>query len=227
LIEQTTLDGPAPSLHPHYRSFITTTNRSASTPRVGTQHLTVSAAWCSPSHHPKPCGRRYRDLPSHVPCSSRRSGSRRLYAGHHLASKRAPARLIPRFARDLGFDVILVYYDTSNSDRLPDPYLTHQVRLFPHRSPRQSSANAACGRFETTPRRAIPKGHTFISRAVPHHEALPTSSSPPLSGHNWQYTIRVLSGCNRSPTCSIRAPIAASTLRACRWLTQCTTASSE
>jgi hypothetical protein len=32
-------------------------------------------------------------------------------------------------------------YDT----RLPDPRLTHPVRLFPHRSPRQSSANAAVG----------------------------------------------------------------------------------
>src|SRR5664280_3689035 len=64
--------------------------------------------------------------------------------------------------------------------------------LFPHRSPRQSSANAACGRFETTPRRAIPKGHTFISRAVPHHEALPTSSSPPLSGHNRPITLGLL-----------------------------------
>src|SRR5664280_249611 len=47
LIEQTTLDGPAPSLRPRYRGFITTTTRSASTPRVGTQHLAVSAAWCS------------------------------------------------------------------------------------------------------------------------------------------------------------------------------------
>ena len=32
------------SLRGHYRCFITTTNRSASTPRIGTQRLTVSAA---------------------------------------------------------------------------------------------------------------------------------------------------------------------------------------
>jgi len=38
---------------------------------------------------------RYRDALSHVPHGSRRSGSRRLHAGHHLASRRAPARLIP------------------------------------------------------------------------------------------------------------------------------------
>src|SRR5664279_5186049 len=43
---------------------------------------------------------------------------------------------------------------------------------------------------------------------------------------SWQYTIRVLSGCNRSPTASIRSAIAASTVRAWRSLTQCTTASS-
>jgi len=37
----------------------------------------------------------YRHLPSHVPCRSRRPGSRRLHAGHHLANQRAPARLHP------------------------------------------------------------------------------------------------------------------------------------
>jgi hypothetical protein len=37
----------------------------------------------------------YQRSPSHVPCKSRRPGSRRLYAGHHLARTRAPARLIP------------------------------------------------------------------------------------------------------------------------------------
>src|SRR5680860_129688 len=123
----------APSLHPHYRGFITTTNRSASTPRVGTQHLTVSAAWCSSSYHPKPCERRYRDLPSHVPCSSRRSGSRRLHAGHHLASKRAPARLIPGPVVRPGFDVIFwvsTLQQRFTCVRLPDPYLTPQGRLF-------------------------------------------------------------------------------------------------
>src|ERR1019366_5864044 len=127
LIEQTTLDGPAPSLHPHYRGFITTTNRSASTPRVGTQHLAVSAAWCSSSYHPKPCGRRYQGLPSHVPCNSRRPGSRRLNAGHHLASKRVTARLIPGPSRCPSFDVIYgisTLRQRFTCVRLPDPYLT-------------------------------------------------------------------------------------------------------
>ena len=60
-------------------------------------------SFCCPVHSlsppPPPFRRRleqYRHTPSHVSCSSRRSGSRRLHAGHRLASKRAPARLFPR-----------------------------------------------------------------------------------------------------------------------------------
>ncbi len=42
LTEQTTVtDDPAPSLPLHYKGFITTTSRSASAPRIGTQTLTV------------------------------------------------------------------------------------------------------------------------------------------------------------------------------------------
>src|SRR5450759_3861990 len=96
-------------------------------PRVAT------AAWCSSSYHPKPCGRRYRGLPSHVPCSSRRSGSRRLYAGHHLASKRAPARLIPGLGERPGFDVmfaISTLQQRFTCVRLPDLHLTPHGRLF-------------------------------------------------------------------------------------------------
>ena len=35
---------------------------------------------------------------------------------------------------------------------LPDPHLTHHVRLFPHRSPRRSSANAAEGGLKPPPK---------------------------------------------------------------------------
>jgi integrase len=38
-------------------------------------------------------------------------------------------------------------------------------------------------RFDASPRRATPKGHTFISRAAPRSETLPKSSSLPRSGH--------------------------------------------
>jgi transposase len=102
---------PAPSLHPRYRGFITTTSRSAGTPRVGTRPLAVTAAWGTPSR--PPLGGQYRDLPSPVPCGSRRPDSRRLHAGHHLANKRAPARLIPEFWSHPGFDAVYFLFDTS------------------------------------------------------------------------------------------------------------------
>jgi len=53
LIERTTATNDlTPSLHPHYRSFITTTSQSASAPRDGTQSLPVSAGRNSPSYRP-------------------------------------------------------------------------------------------------------------------------------------------------------------------------------
>src|SRR5664279_5867328 len=39
----TATDDPAPSLHPHYKGFTTTTSRSASAPRDGTHSLTGTA----------------------------------------------------------------------------------------------------------------------------------------------------------------------------------------
>ena len=87
---------PAPSLRPHYRSFTATTSRSASASRDGTQRLAVSAPLGAlPLATPASRAQQYQDTPSHVPHGSRRPGSRRLHAGHRLASQRAPARLIP------------------------------------------------------------------------------------------------------------------------------------
>ena len=79
--------------HPHYRGFTTTTSQSAGAPRDGTQPLAVSAALDAPSHHPE--GRKFRGAPSHVPRESSRPDSRGLHAGHRLANRRAPARLLP------------------------------------------------------------------------------------------------------------------------------------
>ena len=42
------LNNAAPSLQPHYRTFITTTGCSAPVPRIGTLVLSVSADWTSP-----------------------------------------------------------------------------------------------------------------------------------------------------------------------------------
>jgi hypothetical protein len=49
----------------------------------------------------------------HVPRGSSRSGSRHLYAGHRLTSKRAPARIIPRSNTYPGFDAVWINFDTS------------------------------------------------------------------------------------------------------------------
>src|SRR6478609_9592963 len=75
----------------------------------------------------------YRHPPSHVPCRSSRSGSRHLHAGHRLANQRASARLIPETLELPGSDVILVVSTLPQRfahARLPDPHLTHHVRLF-------------------------------------------------------------------------------------------------
>src|ERR1035437_2657275 len=59
--------------------------------------------------------------------ASRRSGSRRLPAGHRQASKRAPARLIPGQGVRPGFDVtywLSTLHQRFTCVRLPDPHLT-------------------------------------------------------------------------------------------------------
>src|SRR5664280_108460 len=78
-----------------------------------------------PNQHGEPCPR----SPSHVPCESRRRGSRRLCAGHRLANRWAPARLLPDPSNNLVL-MSLLYSRHVNSGRLPRPHLTHHVRLF-------------------------------------------------------------------------------------------------
>src|SRR3954466_16236963 len=61
--------------------------------RYSTPSVSASARSLSPPSRPTtPVA--VSTLPSHVPCKSRRPGSRRLYAGHRLANTRAPTRLI-------------------------------------------------------------------------------------------------------------------------------------
>src|SRR5664280_3278360 len=91
--------------------------------------------------------------------------------------------LIPRLCVHPVLHVICSFRHFIGGDaRLPDPYLTHHVRLFPHRSPRQSSASAAVGGLESPPAGRF-RRPTSIFRTAPNQEALPTSSLPLRSGH--------------------------------------------
>src|SRR5881392_741236 len=90
-------------------------------------------------------------------------GSRHLHAGHHLANKQAPARLIPGQQLDPGFDVAATLSTRQQwftHVRLPGSHLTHFMRLFRHAHHHGSFTAAADGGLESLPaeriRRAIP-----------------------------------------------------------------------
>ena len=128
-------DEPAPSLHPHYRGFTTTTSRSASRRRIGTRRLTVSAARRTPSRHPptptenEPVSAlafpRSMQKPqtglAPPPCRTppgQSTGTRQAHPGTYE---------MPRFRCQL---IISTRHQRFARARLPDPHLTHHVRLF-------------------------------------------------------------------------------------------------
>src|SRR6266566_1193538 len=77
---------PAPWLHPHYRASQLLRASPPACLATGTQPLTVSAAWSSPSRrHP---WRQFRGDTFTRSIREPRPGSCCLYAGHHLGSKR-------------------------------------------------------------------------------------------------------------------------------------------
>ena len=100
----------------------------------GTQRPTVSAARHAPSHPPAPqCRRALSTFASHVPCRRCRPDSRRLHAGHHLANRRAPARLIPAPINRPGFDVSSLFRHVINGSltlAFPIPPYAITPRLF-------------------------------------------------------------------------------------------------
>ena len=99
-------------------------------------------------------GRRYRGTPSPVPRESSRSDSRRLHAGHHLANKRAPARLIPEPLIRSGFDANRVCFDTSSANHLRSSFRSPpdaSSAPFPTRSRPRSSAKATVGGLKPSP----------------------------------------------------------------------------
>ena len=86
---------------------------------VGTLPLAPFGA-CTP-------GRRFRRSPSHVPCQSRRPGSRRLHAGHHLANHRdARQARHGGTAKSPAFDATLIVL-TTPQQRTPTPRTSSRV----------------------------------------------------------------------------------------------------
>jgi hypothetical protein len=166
---------PAPSLRPHYKGLTTTTGRSAG--RTPHRYSTPHSCGCSGHSLSPALGGQYQDLPSPVPYGSRSPDSRRLHAGHHLANRRAPARLIPELRSHPGFDVVWFPFDTSaaihlrSSSRTPpdasyDAFSSSlTTTVFSQRSMR---------RFEASPRRATSKGHTLHHPYSTTSEAVPT-----------------------------------------------------
>ena len=80
--------------------------------------------------------------------------------------------------------------------RLPDPHLTHQVRLFPHRSPRQSSANAAVGGLEPLPAERLRRAYLHLPRSTASRGSTYQAPLGVRDAHLRKQRIR------RSPRCS-------------------------
>ena len=99
-------------------------------------------------------------------------------SGHPPGSSRSTPHT-PRFRRHFDFD-----NDTSSAistfetaHRLPDPHLTHPC-AFSVSLPTTVFSQRSTRWFGASPRRATPKGPTFISRTAPHQRTSPTSPVP-------------------------------------------------
>jgi hypothetical protein len=161
---------------PASRSFTATTGQSASERRIGTQclrfqprHAPLRDLWGLRPRTP------YRRSPSHVPCKSRRPGSRRLYAGHHPARNAGTRQAhLEGWKRTLDFDVILVGSRRLNDDappglpgralleRLPGPHLTQSSHAFSLSLSTTVFSQRTTGRFSARPRRANAGGPTSL-----------------------------------------------------------------
>ena len=178
---------------PASRDFAASTGRSASERRIGTQclrflprHAPSSDLWGLRPRSP------YRRSPSHVPCKSRRPGSRRLYAGHRLAGNAGTrqAHLEGR-SRTPDFDAISDFRRLNDDappglpgrallERLPGPHLTGSSPAFSldaHHDSRQLTQLQ--GGLTPTPAGPTPESQQSpISRIAPHFRK-PLLHQPP------------------------------------------------
>ncbi len=177
---------PAPWLHPHLQAAGTSQLLRAGPPAGGASVLsalgfclgTLPLATGGPQDPMN--GRRYRHLPSHVPCKTCRPGSRRLYAGHRLANRRAPARLLPGKGQESPVSMSLLLSRRFDSDafpcfpgrallaRLPGPHLMRSSRTFSLSLTTTVFSQRSTGWFDACPRRPTSEGHTSISCTASH-----------------------------------------------------------
>ena len=144
-------DNAAPSLHPHYKGFITTTDSSA--PRSGIGILPCGVCHLSFSFASET--RFSRSIPKPV------LGSCRLYTDCHRAHRQVTSRFIPKLADNPGSDSALgltmrhrTVHFRSSSQYLPDVLTTP----FPQSLTTTPFERSRTGRFETGSCRPIPGG---------------------------------------------------------------------
>ena len=178
---------------PASSGFPATTGRSASERRNWYSTPPVSAVGALPlaaeASQPRLL---YRRSLSHVPCKSRRPGSRRLYAGHHLARNAGTRQALPEGrSRTPGFDAISDFRrlnDDARSgrpgrallERLPGPHLTRSSRAFSLDARHDSlQLTHHQGGLTPTPAGPTPEGRrSSISRTAPPMK-MPSYTDPP------------------------------------------------
>jgi hypothetical protein len=119
--------------------------------------------------------RQYRHSPSHVPCKTCRPGSRRLYAEHRLANRRAPARLIPGKGQESPVSMS-PFKVTTPQQRRPPGFPRSGASGTSSWSPPDAIkrtfslsltttvfSQRSTGWFDACPRRPTSEGHTSIS----------------------------------------------------------------
>jgi hypothetical protein len=190
-------DNPPPSLHPHYRDFITTTRRSVPLPRIGTQPLTVLAAWGSPLSptglQPDRQQHRGEGFPRSalVPVTELAPPSCRAATWPGMQE---PAKFIPGQQLDPGFGNHSYAYDTSTvvHSRSPSRHAPDASRApFPQCSSPRLIHRSNLRRFEISPCVSDPGGPTSITSAAPRQE-LPSTSEPPVVfvAHDRRHSVR-------------------------------------
>jgi hypothetical protein len=85
--------------------------------------------------------------------------------------------------------------------RLPDPYLTHQVRLFPHRSPQQSLANAAVGGLKPSPAGRLRRAYLHPPRGTASRNSAYIKLLSAFVTHTSTYAVRGAVPRRRRPLC--------------------------